>query len=119
MIASTASTLFEHQQPQFVLLTENPFANNGHLFCRQMVDVHAHRGTHPFAPFQCAVIIRQTRIVHLYQTRFQGLVTLTDSGHVLFLEPTVPQFQILLSVVDGAHHFHPVLHINHMCTHSF
>ena len=118
VIACASGALLQHQQTQFVLLAENPFANYRHLLGRQMVDVHTHRGTHPFAAFQRTVVVRQTRIVHLHQLRLPTFIARTNSLQYLLLFATITQGQIFLTVLDGAHHFHPVLVINHVCTHN-
>ena len=110
--------LLQHQQSQLGLLLEYALLHRRHLLRLQVVDVHPHRRTHALCTFQCAVVVGQTGVVHLHQTRLHRLVSLSDSRHILFLEPAVAQCQIFLSRADGTHHFHPVLLINYMYTHS-
>ena len=66
---------------------------------------------------QRGVIIGQAAIVHLHQIVFLCNLACANALYQLLLFATITQRHILLSRMDGAHIFHPILYINHMTTH--
>ena len=52
MIALFSGTHLQQLQTQFVFLFKDALLQGLHLSGRDMVDVHAHGGTHPTAAFQ-------------------------------------------------------------------
>ena len=67
MITTAASALLHHQQSQFVLLAENTAAELFHLALTDVVNIHTNAGAHALRTLQRAVVVGQTRVVHLHQ----------------------------------------------------
>ena len=118
VIAGTSRTLFQQQQSQLVLLAEYAHHHGLHLLPADVVDVHTYRGAHAGRPFQRAVVVGQTRVVHLHQSALSAVVTTAHRLDDALLLATVTQRQILLSCGDGAHHLRPILIIYHVYAHS-
>ena len=102
-----------HQQSKLFLLRQHLLRRGLHPLSivrvsRLEVNVHGHRACCLLCPFQCAVLVGQTGVVHLHHVALPGCAVLLR----------VAQGAVLLLGADRAHPFRPVHCVDYVYTHA-
>ena len=91
----------QHQQSQFLPAAEDSLGSLPHQSVvvgrrRVEIHVHAHRRCHPCSPLQRAVVVGQTRVVHLHQSALRRCVAAAGLSQVSHLLRRASQFHVFL-----------------------
>ena len=91
----------QHQQSQFLPAAEDSLGSLPHQSVvvgrrRVEIHVHAHRRCHPCSPLQRAVVVGQTRVVHLHQSALRRCVAAASLSQVSHLLRRASQFHVFL-----------------------
>ena len=118
VIAFTTCRQLQHQQSQFIFLREDALFHFLHLVLGDVINVHANGGGHLSTAFQRTILVRHTRIVHLQQTMFRLLITISNGIDDVLLFGRITQLQVFVTIRDRTHHLRALIIIYCIATHS-